>query len=206
LVQRNAEELSSYQKKIIAIDSHFGVALAGLASDARVLSNFMKQQALGSRLTYARAIPLSEIVSRIGDRAQTNTQMYGKRPYGVGLLIAGVDARGPHLYEFQPSGVTQEMIACGIGARSQMARTYLERNLESFADCSREELVKHALLALKESMSQDKELTVDNTSVGIAGVGGENFTLFEGQEVAQWLDAAFENQAQAGGETMEVDS
>jgi len=55
-------------------------------------------------------------------------------------------------------------------------------------------------------MSQDKELTVDNTSVGIAGVGGENFTLFEGQEVAQWLDAAFENQAQAGGETMEVDS
>jgi len=118
LVQRNAEELSSYQKKIIAIDSHFGAALAGLASDARVLSNFMKQQALGSRLTYARAIPLSEIVSRIGDRAQTNTQMYGKRPYGVGLLIAGVDARGPHLYEFQPSGVTQEMIACGIGAES----------------------------------------------------------------------------------------
>lgn len=133
--------------------------------------------------------------------------MYGKRPYGVGLLIAGVDARGPHLYEFQPSGVTQEMVACGIGARSQMARTYLERNLETFADCSREELVKHALRALKESMSQEKELTVDNTSVGIAGVGGEAFVLYEGQEVAQWLDATFENQPEAAaGETMDVDS
>ena len=121
-VQRNAEELSSYQRKIIPIDTHYGIALAGLASDARVLSNFMKQQSLASRLTYDRAILLADITARIADRAQTNTQHYGKRPYGVGLLIAGVDARGPHLFEFQPSGVTQEMIACGIGARSQMAR------------------------------------------------------------------------------------
>ena len=90
----------------------------------------MKQQSLASRLTYDRPIALSDIASRIGDRAQTNTQHYGKRPYGVGLLIAGVDATGPHLFEFQPSGVTQEMVACGIGARSQMARTYLERHLD----------------------------------------------------------------------------
>ncbi|KAH8726103.1 nucleophile aminohydrolase [Phaeosphaeriaceae sp. PMI808] len=208
-IKRNAEELSSYQKKIIPIDSHFGVALAGLASDARVLSNFMKQQSLASRLTYDRAIPLSEITARIADRAQTNTQQYGRRPYGVGLLIAGVDAKGPHLFEFQPSGVTQEMLACGIGARSQMARTYLERHLEEFESASREELIKHALRALKESLSQDKELTVDNTSVGIGGIK-ESFALYEGQDIAEWLDATFENQGsnddEEGGEAMETDS
>jgi 20S proteasome subunit alpha 6 len=206
-VQRNAEELSSYQKKIIPIDSHFGIALAGLASDARVLSNFMKQQSLASRLTYDRAIPLSEITARIADRAQTNTQQYGKRPYGVGLLIAGVDAKGPHLFEFQPSGVTQEMVACGIGARSQMARTYLERHLDEFEGSSREELIQHALRALKESLSQDKELTVDNTSIGIGGVG-EDFVHLEGQDVAEWLDATFENRdgAEEGGDAMETDS
>ncbi|KAF2765297.1 N-terminal nucleophile aminohydrolase [Teratosphaeria nubilosa] len=206
-LKRNAEELSSYQKKIIPIDTHYGVALAGLASDARVLSNFMKQQSLASRLTYDRPILLSEITSRIGDRAQTNTQQYGKRPYGVGLLIAGVDQRGPHLFEFQPSGVTQEMIACGIGARSQMARTYLERNMDEFEGSSREELIKHALRALKDSLSQDKELTVDNTSLGVGGVG-ENFKLYEGQEVAGWLETTFENrpEGEEGGEGMEVDS
>ncbi|KAG9811156.1 N-terminal nucleophile aminohydrolase, partial [Aureobasidium melanogenum] len=75
-VKRNAEELSSYQKKIIPVDSHYGLALAGLASDARVLSNFMKQQSLSSRLTYGRPILLSEITSRVADRAQTNTQQY----------------------------------------------------------------------------------------------------------------------------------
>jgi len=168
----------------------------------------MKQQSLSSRLTYDRAIPLSEITARIADRAQINTQQYGRRPYGVGLLIAGVDAKGPHLFEFQPSGVTQEMVACGIGARSQMARTYLERHLEEFESSSREDLIKHALRALKESLSQDKELTVDNTSVGVGGVG-ENFALYEGQDIAEWLDATFENRESGGdegGEAMETDS
>ncbi|THX93055.1 N-terminal nucleophile aminohydrolase [Aureobasidium pullulans] len=222
-VKRNAEELSSYQKKIIPVDSHYGLALAGLASDARVLSNFMKQQSLSSRLTYGRPILLSEITSRVADRAQTNTQQYGRRPYGVGLLVAGVDAKGPHLFEFQPSGITQEMVACGIGARSQMARTYLERNLDQFEGSSREELIKHALRALNESLPQDKELTVDNTSLGVSGLE-ENFTMYEGQQIAQWLDTTFENrndggdddaaapaadapaQPDAAGESMEVDS
>ncbi|KAI9657037.1 MAG: hypothetical protein M1821_003203 [Bathelium mastoideum] len=207
-LKRNAEELSSYQKKIIEIDSHYGVALAGLASDARVLSNFMKQQSLASRLTYARPMQLADITARIGDRAQINTQQYGKRPYGVGLLVAGVDATGPHLFEFQPSGVTQEMVACGIGARSQMARTYLERNLDEFEGSDREALIRHALRALKESLSQDKELTVDNTSLGVVGMGGakERFKLYEGQEIQGWLETTFENQtAGQEGESMDVD-
>jgi 20S proteasome subunit alpha 6 len=182
------------------------MALAGLTSDARVLANFMRTQSLASRLTYDRAMPISEIVQRISLKAQWNTQEIGRRPYGVGLLIAGVDAHGPHLYEFQPSGLTQEMVACGIGARSQMARTYLERNIEQFPDASREELIKHALRALKESMPQDKELTVDNTAIGIAGLD-DDFKLYEGQEVAQFLDAGLDaEQAQpaAAEDSMET--
>lgn len=203
--QRNAEELSSYQKKVIAIDDHLGIALAGLASDARVLSNFMKQQSLASKMTYGRPIPLDRIVSQIGDRAQTNTQHYGKRPYGVGLLVAGVDETGPHLFEFQPSGMTHEMVACAIGARSQMARTYLERHLAEFEDAGREELMKHGLRALKESLAQDKELTVDNTSVAIVGAKtaenkkGEPFKLFDGQEIALLLEGL--SQAKETGES-----
>jgi 20S proteasome subunit alpha 6 len=162
----------------------------------------MKQQSLSSRLTYARPIPLPEITQRIGDRAQRNTQEYGRRPYGVGLLIAGVDAKGPHLFEFQPSGVTMEMLASGIGARSQMARTYLERHLEEFAEVGREDLIKHALRALKESLSQDKELTVENTSVGVAGIG-EDFKLYEGGELIEWLETTFENKS---GDSMDVDN
>lgn len=107
------------------------------------------------------------------------------------------------------------MIACAIGARSQMARTYLERNSEQFADASREELVAHGLKALKESLPQDKELTVENTSVAIVGVGSqpgliENFKLYDGQEVKEWIEAGAEPAAAEGGdapapESMDVD-
>ncbi|KAI0389884.1 nucleophile aminohydrolase [Xylariaceae sp. FL0594] len=209
-IKRNAEELSSYQKKLFAVDEHVGLAIAGLTSDARVLSNFMKQQCLSQRLTYDRAIPIETLVSLIGDKAQTNTQHYGKRPYGVGLLVAGVDDSGPHVFEFQPSGLTQEMMACAIGARSQMARTYLEKNLDKFADCGKEELIRHGLRALKETLVQDKELTVENTSVGVVGPKEpgkralEPFKVHDGAEVKEWINSIAEDN-EASGESMQVD-
>ena len=66
--------------------------------------------------------------------AQVNTQEYGRRPYGVGFLIIGQDSSGPHLFEFSPSGISLEYFAMSIGARSQSAKTYLERHFEEFAD------------------------------------------------------------------------
>lgn len=222
--QRNAEELSSYQKKLFAIDSHVGIAIAGLASDARVLSNFMKQQCLGHRLTYGRDMPLRSLVEMIGEKAQINTQHYGKRPYGVGLLVAGVDDKGPHLFEFQPSGLCEEMVAFAIGGRSQMARTYLEKNLDKFEACDREQLIQHGLRALKESLVQDRELTVENTSVGVVGVElskegvktVDPFKVFDGQDVKAWIDAVADDKEAVGegeaegaataGEGMDVDS
>lgn len=205
--QRNAEELSSYQKKLFPIDSHVGIAIAGLASDARVLSNFMKQQCLGHRLTYGRDMPLRSLVEMIGEKAQINTQHYGKRPYGVGLLVAGVDEKGPHLFEFQPSGLCEEMVAFAIGGRSQMARTYLEKNLDKFEACGREELIAHGLRALKESLVQDRELTVENTSVGVVGLETgkdglkkvDPFQVYDGQDVKGWIDAVADDK-EAGGD------
>jgi 20S proteasome subunit alpha 6 len=104
-------------------------------------------------------------------------------------------------------------VACAIGARSQMARTYLERNLEEFADCDREKLVVHGLRALKESLAQDKDLSVENTSIGIVGVRAEGmkaiegFKLFDGQEVKQWIDMVADGtEGATEAEGMEVDS
>lgn len=159
-------------------------------------------------------MPVGSLVSMIAEKAQINTQQYGRRPYGVGLLVAGVDEKGPHLYDFQPSGMTEEMTAYAIGARSQMARTYLERNLDKFADCSREELVQHGLKALRESLAQDKELTVENTSVGLVGVhaqdgkkGIEQFKMYEEYDVKAWIDMIGDGQSGEGEEgDMEVDS
>lgn len=187
-LKRNAEELGSYQKKIIKIDDHMGVALAGLAPDARVLSNFLRKQAMQCKMVFNRPIQTYKAVLSIADKAQENTQSYGSRPYGVGLLIAGYDETGAHLFEFQPSGSVLEYFGAAIGARSQAARTYLERNLEEIKKCDDvEKLVLHGLYALRDTLSQDVELTFKNTSVSIVGKD-QSFVSYDDENVQQWLD------------------
>ncbi|KAF8639709.1 hypothetical protein AX17_000971 [Amanita inopinata Kibby_2008] len=195
-LKRSTGELASYQQKMFRIDDHVGIAIAGLTSDARVLSNFMRQQAMSSRMVFNRPIPVNRLASAIADKAQVNTQEYGRRPYGVGFLVIGQDQSGPHLYEFAPSGNSYEYYAMSIGARSQSAKTYLEKHYESFETCSLEELITHGLHALRETLQQDKELNVNNTSIGILGSAsvheksvpkGGSFRILEGDSIEPFL-------------------
>ncbi|ORY93172.1 20S proteasome subunit alpha 6 [Syncephalastrum racemosum] len=186
-LKRSSGELASYQKKLIRIDDHMGIAIAGLTSDARVLSNFMRNEAMRSKMMYDRPIPVQRIVNTIADKAQVNTQQYGRRPYGVGLLVIGYDETGPHLFESSPSGTGLEYFAMSIGARSQSAKTYLEKNYEQFADASLDDLVRHGLLALRDTLQQDKELNIHNTSLGIVG-RDRDFEIIEGEALQGYLE------------------
>lgn len=47
MMQRSTGELATYQKKLIRIDDHVGVAIAGLTSDARVLRSVFAGRARG---------------------------------------------------------------------------------------------------------------------------------------------------------------
>jgi 20S proteasome subunit alpha 6 len=90
-LKRTPGELAAHQRKLLAIDEHIGVGLAGLTSDARVLTRYMRATALASRMDMARAIPTGRLVADIADKAQKLTHEYGGRPFGVGLLVAGYD-------------------------------------------------------------------------------------------------------------------
>ena len=52
-----------------------------------------------------------------------------------------------------------------IGARSQSARTYLEKNLDKFVDCNQDELVKHCMRALRDTLPNEIELTVKVSAI-----------------------------------------
>jgi 20S proteasome subunit alpha 6 len=47
-----------------------------------------------------------------------------------------------------------------IGARSQSARTYLEKNLDKFVDSNQDELIKHCMRALRDTLPNEVELSV----------------------------------------------
>lgn len=185
-LKRNADELSSYQKKIIKCDEHMGVSLAGLAPDARVLSNYLRQQCNYSSLVYNRKLALERAGYLLSNKAQKNTQSYGGRPYGVGLLLVGYDNTGAHLLEFQPSGNTLELYGAAIGARSQGAKTYLERVLDEYRDIEdADELIKHGVEALKHSL-KDETLSTKNLSIAIVG-HDKPFTIYDGDDVQPYL-------------------
>lgn len=186
-LKRSSDELAAYQKKLIRIDDHMGIAIAGLTSDARVLSNFMRNECMKSKFNFNRPLPVEDVVTSLSEKSQVNTQQYGKRPYGVGLLIAGYDKTGPHLYEYSPSGNCYDYIAMSIGSRSQSARTYFEKFYKTFAEASLDDLIKHGLRALRDTVQQDKELTIHNCSLGIVGKD-KKFVIIEEEDLKPYLE------------------
>jgi len=186
-LKRAQNELSAHQKKCLRIAPHCGMSMAGLTADGRGLTNYMRTETLNYEIVYGSDMPIARLVDAVGTKLQTPTQMYTRRPYGVGLLIAGYDKNGPHVYQTCPSANYFSCKAMSIGSRSQSARTYLEKVLEEMDDCSRSDLVKHGLTALRETLPADQELTEHNVTVCIVGKD-EKFTEYNDGEVKQFLN------------------
>lgn len=94
----------------------------------------MRGECMNHKFVYESPIQTERLVSDVADKHQKATQMYVRRPYGVGLLVAGYDRTGPHLFQTCPSGNYYEWKAMALGARSQSAKTFLEKHYESFAE------------------------------------------------------------------------
>ncbi|KAL8098500.1 proteasome subunit alpha type-1-B-like [Apium graveolens] len=186
-VNKSNSELSSHQKKIFKADDHIGVAIAGLTADGRVLSRYMRSECINFSYSYESPLPVGRLVVQLADKAQVCTQRSWKRPYGVGLLVAGLDESGAHLYYNCPSGNYFEYQAFAIGSRSQAAKTYLERKFESFSTSSRENLLKDALFAIRETL-QGERLTSSICTVAVLGVG-EAFQILDQKTVQALIDA-----------------
>ncbi|KAI2810206.1 hypothetical protein RDWZM_002756 [Blomia tropicalis] len=185
-LKRTFHELASYQKKLIQIDDHIGAAIAGLTADGRILSRYMRNECLNERYARDEPLLLNRLMVNVGNKMQSCTQRYDRRPYGVGLIIVGYDQNGPHIYQTCPSANYFNCKAMAIGARSQSARTYLEKHMDTFPGCTLEELVKHGLLSLRECLPNDTQLTSQNVSIGIVGKDSP-FKVYEENEVDTFL-------------------
>lgn len=90
-LKRASSELSAHQKKIIPIDDHIGISISGLTADARILSRYMRTECLNHKYVHDELLPITRLITNIGNKMQVCTQRYDRRPYGVGLLVAGYD-------------------------------------------------------------------------------------------------------------------
>jgi len=166
--KRRPSPLASYQEKVL-LDDHLGISFAGLTADAKSLGRWMRMECLNSRYFHDTTVRMNNLSSDLGNKMQLCIQGYNKRPYGVGMLVAGYDSQGPHIVQTCPSANFYPCKAMAIGARSQSARTYLEKFLDEFAGCELEELVKHGLRALRDTLPNEVELNKENVTIAIVG-------------------------------------
>ena len=119
----------------------------------------MRTECLTSRYYHNAPLRLEILMNDLGNKMQSCIQLYNRRPYGVGLVVAGYDDLGPHIYQVCPSANYYDCKAMAIGARSQSARTYLEKNFDEFLTSDLEKLVAHGLRALRDTLPNEVDLS-----------------------------------------------
>ena len=188
-VEKKSSELQETigSEKIFKIDNHIGAAISGLTADARVLIDRARVQAQVNLLNYDEKISVKDSTLNICEYLQLFTQNAGVRPFGVSLLVAGVDADGKtSLYLTDPSGAMWGYKAFAIGSGANEARAYLEENNKE--DINEEDLKLLPLRALKELMGDNLNInTCDIAYILKEDVNFRLLSLAEKEELLKYL-------------------
>lgn len=147
-------------EKIFKIDDHIAATASGIISDARVLIERAQVKAQQHYVTYDTPVDTISIVKDICALKQVCTQSGGLRPFGVSLIVAGIDSDGPKVYETDPTGIFFQFKATVIGEGEPEIEEILGREYKD--SLTIEEGLKLALRALNQVL--DKNFSVERVA------------------------------------------
>ena len=171
-------------EKIWQIDDHVAATAAGILSDARVLVERAQLRAQQHRVTYDSAIDVLTIVKDISNLKQFCTQSGGLRPFGVALLIAGIDDTGAKLFETDPTGIYFQYRASVIGEGELEIEEVLKKEYRD--DLSMEEAIKLGLKALYKVI--EKDLNLDRVAGAYITLADKRFTKLKRAEIEKHIE------------------
>jgi proteasome alpha subunit len=123
-----ALQVADIAQKIFQVDHHIGVAAAGYIPDARVQVDNARFFSQSSKMTYDEPVEVESVAKYLADQCHQFTQYSGVRPYGVALIISGVDLKGGAIYVTDPSGTYVSYAAVAIGAGADDVTDFFEKN------------------------------------------------------------------------------
>jgi proteasome alpha subunit len=188
--ERTATKLQdrNFLWKLFKIDDHIGVAISGLSSDARILVDQARIFSQSNKLTYDEPVDVEILSKRVGDIMQVYTQHAGVRPFGVSMLLGGVDKVGSKLFQTDPSGACWSYKAFAIGAGGEAVREILEQ--EYHEDMKLEEAISLAIKCLSKVI--EGQLDSEKVRIAIIPVDTMKFTWISGEELDKYLEKAIE--------------
>jgi len=156
--RRNTNKLLDevfHSEKIYLLNENMACSVAGITSDANVLTNELRL--IGQRYfyQYEETMPCEQLVSFVCDIKQAYTQYGGKRPFGVSILYMGWDKElGYQLYQSDPSGNYSGWKATCIGNNSSAAVSQLKQEYKEG-----EMSIKDALALSVKVLSKTLDMT-----------------------------------------------
>ncbi len=143
--------------KIHEIDSHIIASVAGIVSDARVLIEKAQILSQQNRLTYDSPIEPELITKELSDIKQQFSQYGGARPFGVALMIAGVNNSKAELFTSDVTGNYLSYHANAIGENDEKAKEILREEYRQ--NLTIKEGVKLAIKIFEKIKQDDFKLT-----------------------------------------------
>jgi proteasome alpha subunit len=179
-------EEEGHSWKIFQVDEHIGAAIIGLSSDARVLIDQARIDAQSNKLTYDEPIDLEVATQKICDTQQTYTQHGGGRPFGVAMILGGVDKTGPHVFGTHPSGNYMRYKATAVGAGTETVLPILKEMYRE--DLTLEEGVKLAVKCLVKAL-QARELPL-RVKIAVIPVATKKWGMLSDEAVKGYIKEA----------------
>jgi len=153
--------VSESANKIYEIDEHIIASAAGILSDARVLVERAQLLCQQHRVTYDTSTETESIVKEIANVEQAYTQYGGARPFGVAVMVAGINSEGK-IYVTDVTGNYFAYHATAIGENDEKIKERLRENYKE--DLTIEDGIRLALKIFKEILG--KNFDIERFDVG----------------------------------------
>mmetsp|Transcript_3177 Transcript_3177/g.7013 ORF Transcript_3177/g.7013 Transcript_3177/m.7013 type:complete len:238 (+) Transcript_3177:269-982(+) len=174
-------------RKVERVTDGSGFVYAGVGPDYRVLVRKARKSAQAYFREYRETKPVGQLVKSTASVMQEYTQSGGVRPFGVSLLVAGMDGDGvPRLFQVDPSGAYFGWKATAIGKGYVNAKNFLEKRYQE--DMELEDAIHTALLTLREGF--EGEMNGHNIEVGVVSKSDGKFRLLTPEQIQDYLDEA----------------
>ena len=170
-------------EKIFKVDDHIGATASGIVSDARVLIERAQLKAQQHKVTFDQPVDILTLVKDICSLKQICTQSGGLRPFGVSVLLAGIDAMGPALYETDPTGIYFRFKATVIGEGETEVQEILDKEYKD--TLSIDEGLKLALRALNKVL--DKNFSVNRIDTAYVKTSEKQFKQMSREKIEAML-------------------
>src|SRR3989344_3054736 len=169
--------------KINEIDSHIIASAAGIQSDIRILVEKAQLLSQQHRITYDSPIEPELVIKEIANTKQMFTQYGGVRPYGVSVMIAGLNETKPELFVSDVTGNYYSYIASAIGENDDKIKEELRKEFKT--DMEIKEGIKIALSIFKKI--QDKEFDIERMEAAVITVKSVKIERLKGEDLKKHI-------------------